>query len=159
MARRIRDLMVGGEGRSPMPFSLRNELDKFFDNMATNWGFEPFWSERESSFSPSINISEDGNSITVSAEIPGMGPDDVEIILQNGTLSIRGEKRDEIKKEEENRYHSERMFGSFCRTISLAREIKEDEVNAEFKNGVLTIKLPKSEKDRSAVKKVPIKSA
>ncbi len=92
---------------------------------------------------PPIDISEDTKAITVKAEMPGLDTKDLDITLEHGLLKIKGEKTEE-KKEEDKFYHRiERHYGSFCRTIRLPGEVKSDKIDATFKNGILTIVLPK----------------
>jgi HSP20 family protein len=105
---------------------------------------------------PSVDISENDKEVTVTAEVPGLTEKDVEVTLANGVLTIRGEKRAET--EDKPRQFSERFYGSFERRFDLGVEVQEDKVEATFAQGVLTVKLPKSEKAGSQVKRIAIKS-
>jgi len=105
---------------------------------------------------PALNISEDEKNITVEAELPGMESKDIDLSLQNNMLVLQGEKRFENEKKEGNYHRIERSYGSFSRTIPLSSAVDEDKVKASFKNGVLTVTLPKQEVARG--KKIGIES-
>jgi HSP20 family protein len=96
---------------------------------------------------------ETDKAATISAELPGMTENDVQIEIAKGVLTIRGEKKSERK--DEGRYFTERYYGSFQRQIAL-EDVAEDKAEASFKNGVLTISLPKSENPRAGVKRIAI---
>lgn len=133
--------------------SFRREMDRLFDDffrapsvrrfgefgpMATNW--------------PSIDVKDHDNELTVTAEVPGMTDKDVELFVDNGMLTIRGEK----KSEKEEKGYSERFFGQFERQIPLPASVDEQHCKAEFHDGLLTIHLPKSREAAEARKKIPI---
>lgn len=105
---------------------------------------------------PAVNISEDEQAITVEAELPGMESKDIDVTLQRNMLHLQGEKRFEEEKKEGNYQRIERSYGSFSRTIPLSSTVDEDKVKASFKNGILTINLPKKEVEQG--KKVSIES-
>jgi len=104
---------------------------------------------------PAIDVYEKGNDIIVEAEVPGMDPKDINIEIEDKTLRISGkmEKKEEVK--EKNYYRKEIKTGSFERVISLPSEVKEKEVEATMKDGILKIVLPKQK--TSSVKKIEIK--
>ncbi|TIM60616.1 MAG: Hsp20/alpha crystallin family protein, partial [Mesorhizobium sp.] len=103
---------------------------------------------------PSVEISDSEKEIRVTAEIPGMDEKDVEVMLDDGVLTLRGEKRSET--EDKERHFSERFYGRFERRIPLGYEVEEDKVNAAFHNGVLTVTLPKTERAQSKAKRIAI---
>ena len=105
---------------------------------------------------PAMNIRDDEKSITVEAELPGMESKDIDISLQNNMLVLQGEKRFEDEKKQGNYHRIERSYGSFSRTIPLSSTVDENNVKASFKNGVLTVTLPKQEVERG--KKIAIDS-
>ncbi len=105
---------------------------------------------------PAVNLSEDDKEINVKAELPGMEAKDIDISVNNGSLILQGEKRFEDEENRDNYQRIERTYGSFYRAIPLSTEVDEDKVSAKFKNGVLEVKLPKSEK--SIGKKIEIES-
>lgn len=92
----------------------------------------------------------------MTAEVPGMEEKDIEVLLDDGVLTLRGEKRSET--EDKNRQFSERYYGRFERRIPIGYEIEEDKIDARFKNGVLSVTLPKTAKAQSQAKRIAIKS-
>jgi HSP20 family protein len=92
-----------------------------------------------------VDVYEDKDSLTVKAELPGMKKDDIEISLHDGCLSISGERKSETKHESAEQYRTERFFGRFQRTVSLPTPVAVDKVKAQYKDGVLTVTLPKTE--------------
>jgi HSP20 family protein len=119
-------------------------MDRLFEDFFRGRSLAPF-GEGWGAFSPSVDVVETENQITVSAELPGMSDEDIEVSLDRGVLTIRGVKSEEQKEERENYYRAERTYGSFQRSIPLPAEVKQDEVEAVFQKGVLTITLPKAE--------------
>jgi HSP20 family protein len=107
---------------------------------------------------PSVEVTEKGVEILVSCELPGLQKEDVEIVLQNNVLTIRGEKKEERKEESESKRYLvyERNYGSFSRSFSLPTNVSADKVNASFSNGVLTIHLPKTAESKDRL--IPIKN-
>ena len=117
-------------------FGLRREIDRLFDDTFTRDGFN---------WSPAVDIKETEGEISVELELPGIKPEDVEITAENGVLTVRGEKKTERKEGEESRYHViERTYGSFLRTFQLPQGIDEDQIDAEFQNGILLVRIPKA---------------
>lgn len=144
------------DDRNPF-LSLHREMNRLFDDV-----FRSFDSRLPAAFStfnggwPSVEISETDKEIKVTAEVPGLEEKDVEALLDDGVLTLRGEKRSEI--EDREKQFSERYYGRFERRIPLGYEIDEEKVDARFKNGVLTVTLPKSAKAQSQVKRIAIRS-
>jgi HSP20 family protein len=139
------------------PFlTLHREMNRLFDDVFR--GFESSQTPlMEGRFGwPKIELSETDKALTVSAELPGMTEKDVQIEIANGVLTIRGEKKSEHKDDKDGgKYFTERYYGSFERQIPL-EDVDEDEAEASFKNGVLTVSLPKSENPRAGVKRIAI---
>jgi HSP20 family protein len=94
---------------------------------------------------PSLDMYEEKGEIIVKAELPGMGKDDIQVTLTDSTLTLKGEKKKEEEVKEKDYYRCEREYGSFLRTVDLPAEVKADGVKATFKDGILEIRLPKSE--------------
>jgi HSP20 family protein len=142
------------------PFlSLHREVNRLFDDVFRGFGSGLPSLDRSSVFGggwPSVEISDTEKEIKVTAEVPGLEEKDVEVLLADGVLTLKGEKRSET--EDKDRQFSERYYGRFERRIPLGAEIKEDKVEARFKNGVLTVILPKSEKAQAQVKRIAVKS-
>jgi HSP20 family protein len=133
---------------STMPARFRTLFgDSFQDAFAPSVGWVP-----------SVEVTEKGEDIIVSCELPGMVKEDVEIVLQNNVLTIRGEKKEERKEESESKRYLvyERNYGSFSRSFSLPTNVSADKVNASFSNGVLTIHLPKTAESKDRL--IPIKN-
>jgi HSP20 family protein len=145
------------------PFhSLQQEVNRLFDDFfgKGEFGLTPFsggFMERYGAFNPQVDVTETDQEIKVAAELPGLTEKDVEVSLSNDMLTISGEKKAEKEVKGENYYRMERSYGSFQRTIPLPTEIEADKVDATFKNGVLTVTLPKSAQAVQNRKKIAIK--
>jgi len=94
---------------------------------------------------PSIDVYEEKDSVVVKAELPGMTKEDIEVNLAGENLTIKGEKKEDKEVKEDNYYRRERSYGSFLRTVALPSEVKRDEIKASFKDGVLEVRMPKTE--------------
>ncbi|GJQ48640.1 MAG: Hsp20/alpha crystallin family protein [Candidatus Kuenenia stuttgartiensis] len=127
--------------------SLQNEINRMFDQFFRGWDFSGFGQEA-GAWSPSIDLSETDDNIVVKAEIPGIDPKEVNISIQDNNLIIKGEKKEEKEEKGKNYYRMERSYGRFSRSVELPASVDMDKVNAECKNGVLEITLPKKEEVR-----------
>jgi len=114
---------------------LRNELDRLFDT--------PF--NLLSNSTPALDVYEDKDSFVVKAELPGMKKEDIDVSLHDGVLSISGERKNEEKFAKAESYRSELFFGKFQRTITLPAPVAADKIKGSYKDGVLTVTLPKAE--------------
>jgi HSP20 family protein len=114
--------------------------------------------EKWSGFSPKMDLEETEKDYRITAELPGMEEKDVEVLLAGNSITIKGEKKEEKEEKDKSYYHMERSYGSFQRTVPLPEGIDLNKVDADFKNGVLTVKLPKTVEAKTKSKKVPIKS-
>ena len=94
-------------------------------------------------FAPPVDIYEDEHSIVVKAEVPGVDQKDIDVRLENNTLTIRGERKFEKEEKEENFHRIERRYGSFVRSFTLPNTVSPDDVKAEYDNGVLKVRLGK----------------
>ena len=121
---------------------LRDEIDRLFESPLTELTRT---SNLMSGWTPALDVFEDKDNYTVKAELPGMKKEDIEISLHDGTLSISGERKGETKHEEAEVYRAERFFGRFQRTVSLPTTVAADKAKATYKDGLLTITLPKTE--------------
>ncbi len=124
--------------------NMQNELDQMFENFFNRpFGLRSY-GDFEPVFTPKVDIAETDKEIVITADIPGLEADDVEISLANRVLTILGEKKSE--KEEKGRYfhRKERSYGAFRRDIPLPAEVDENKVEAVFKNGVLKVSAPKT---------------
>jgi HSP20 family protein len=108
-------------------------------------------------WSPSVNVEETKDELLLTAELPGMSIEDIEIEVENNVLSLRGEKKEEEQKTD-RRYHVwERCYGSFERSFTLPRTVEAEKIEAQFKDGILHVQMPKVPQAKS--RKVAIKSA
>jgi HSP20 family protein len=95
---------------------------------------------------PSMDVKETDGEVVVSAELPGLNSEDVDLYVEAGRLVLRGEKRRECEDKDENCHRLERSYGSFYRAVDLPAPVDQAKAKASFKNGVLTVRLPKDEK-------------
>ncbi len=108
-------------------------------------------------YNPKVRITEDRDNFHISMEMPGMTKEDVKISVENNVLLVNGTKKQEKKTEETNLIVNEIYFGEFSRSFNLSGDIKIDAINAEFKEGMLNITLPKVEEAKPVVKEINIK--
>jgi HSP20 family protein len=119
---------------------------------------EPVGSEagRRVLWSPAVNVEETKDELRLTAELPGMNIDDIAIEVENNVLSLSGEKRQE-EETEDRRFHVwERSYGSFERSFTLPRTVKTDEISADFRDGILHVRMPKAPEAKS--RKISIKA-
>jgi HSP20 family protein len=161
----IRDLIPWNRGRemttsrgeelSPF-FTLHREMNRLFDDVFRGFDLAPFGGSRLSERTmgwPNIEVSESEMDVKVTAELPGLDEKDVQVELANGVLAIKGEKKTET--EDKERRFSERYYGHFERRIPVD-DVDQDKVSASFKNGVLTVTMPKTAQAQSNIKRIAI---
>jgi HSP20 family protein len=139
------------------PFlTLHREMNRLMDDVFRNFMSAPLTSRMDllGTSWPKVEVSESEKQLTVTAEIPGMEEKDVELLLRDGNLIIRGEMKRET--EEKERQWSERFYGRFERQIPVGYDIEEEKVAATFKNGVLRVTCPKSERAQEKAKRIAI---
>lgn len=158
----VRDLIPWGrqnQAQVPVPyregevspfFSLRRDIDRLFDDLfrAPALGFGtsiPSW--------PSLEVRDGEREVRVTAEIPGLSEEDVELLVQDGVLTLRGEKKSETS--DKDRGWTERWYGRFERRVALPAGVEEEKAEASFRDGVLTVTLPKSAEAASG-RRIPI---
>ena len=125
--------------------SLRDELDRLFDSV-----FGRFPRERgEIYWAPPLDIEEIEEAVVVRVELPGMNKEDIKISLSGDTLTISGERKQEIEKKGKTYYRIERAYGKFQRTVTLPTEVEGDKAKATYRAGILELVLPKSEKSKA----------
>jgi HSP20 family protein len=148
-----------GDFRSEMD-SLHREIDRLFENP---WGGElpSLFSEtaRTRDLVPRMDVAEDSKAFRVTIELPGIIDKDVAVSLTDRLLTIRGEKKEEKEQKDKDAYRSERRYGSFRRVLELPGDIDANKIDASFKNGVLTIDLPKTKEAQEKVKQIQVKAA
>ena len=103
-----------------------------------------------------VDVSETDNEIRLTAELPGVDREDLEVSVSNDRLTIRGEKKKQHEKSDQDFYRLERYYGSFQRTIPLPCEVESDQVDASFKDGILSVVLKKTKAAQKRTKKIPI---
>ena len=124
--------------------SIRDEMNRLFDSVFTGWP-EQRRGLLEGEWAPSIDIAETDNDITVTAELPGVNQDEVDIAITDDVLTLKGEKKEQTETTEKNYHRIERSYGSFQRSLSLPTGVQADKAKASSKDGVLTITVPKAE--------------
>jgi len=137
------------------PFSafqseMNRMMDRFFDGfgaMSDPWGGRWY---------PETDVSETDKEVVISAELPGLNQEDLDIRVSGNALTIRGEKRSEHRDEEGERVMVERSYGSFERRIPLPTAVRDDQAEASYKDGVLTIRLPKREEAVNGRRRIPV---
>ncbi len=135
--------------------SLHNEMNQVFDRFFDTFPYARKL-KRGSQLKLHIDVADCGDSVKVVAECPGMEQDDIDISWADGILTLKGEKKSFWEKESTNLYRSERVFGSFHRQVSLPAEVEAEKIEAFYKNGVLTVTLPKSQEAKNQAKKITI---
>ena len=121
---------------------LREEIDRLFESPLTEMART---SNLLSGWTPALDLYEDKDNLFVKVELPGMKREDIEVSLHEGSLSISGERKGEEKHQDADVYRAERFFGRFQRTVTLPMAVAADKVKAQYKDGILTIALPKTE--------------
>ncbi|HVU27726.1 MAG TPA: Hsp20/alpha crystallin family protein [Verrucomicrobiae bacterium] len=113
-------------------FNLQDDFDRLFESPLRGWA-------------PALDVAEDKDNYTVRVELPGLKREDIDVSLQDGALVISGERNEEKVSEGTEIHQRERFYGKFQRVLSLAEPVKADKVKADYKDGVLTVTLPKTE--------------
>lgn len=151
-----RDLSVRRSEESNPFLALHRQMNRLFDDAFRGFDLSPVandrWFDRAAGW-PTIEVSETDTDVKVTAELPGLEGKDVQVELANGLLAIKGEKRTEA--EDKDRLFSERYYGRFERRIPV-EGVDEDKISAAFKNGVLTVTMPKLPEIRSNVRRIAI---
>jgi HSP20 family protein len=138
--------------------TFQQEMNRLFDGFFGRSALEPFGGLGEGwgLFSPRVDVAETDKEVVVSAELPGLDDEDIDVSLSRGMLTISGEKKQEKEKKGRNYYRVERSYGSFRRSVRLPAEVDTGKVDAVFRKGVLTITLPKTA-EAKARKRIAIK--
>lgn len=120
--------------------TLRTAMDRLFNDT-----FSPTGLFDSTTWSLALDVAEKDNQFVVQAAIPGINPDDLDISLSDNVLTIKGETKAETESDEGQYHLRERRFGSFCRSVQLPTSVEADAVDASYKDGVLTLNIPKAE--------------
>jgi HSP20 family protein len=141
------------------PFlNFRREVDRMFDDF-----FEGFGRPGRSSLTgwsgptPSIDLAENDNEITITAELPGIDEKDIELTVTGDLLTLRGEKKSEREQANGDSYYAERRYGSFSRVVRLPFEVQDDVVEASYDKGVLSVRIAKPADHQRPVRRIEIK--
>jgi HSP20 family protein len=160
LRRRGNTLPVRRENESPV-MAIQNEMNRMFDQFFN----DPFTLlsvptiRSVADFMPRIDVSETDAAMQVTAELPGMDEKDIQLSIENDALVISGEKKNDVEEKGKNFHRVERSYGSFQRVIPLVSDVQEDKVEANFKNGVLNITLPKTPAAAKQTHKIAIRSS
>jgi HSP20 family protein len=135
---------------------FRQEFDQLFNQFFRDpWGGD--LAERTFGVGPRMDLAETENEITLRFDLPGVTPEDVDISVSGGMLTLRGEKRDEKEQKSGDYVYAERSVGAFSRSVQLPSTVDPDKIDASYKNGVLTVTLAKHADAKP--KRIPVRSA
>ncbi|MGB7434118.1 MAG: Hsp20/alpha crystallin family protein [Candidatus Acidiferrum sp.] len=137
------------------PMNLRGQINQIFADMLERSGEE----SNLTTWAPAVDIFETEHELIVKADLPDVDPKDLDIHVENNILTIRGERKFEKNVKEENYLRIERAYGSFTRSFSLASTVNSDAIKADYKNGVLTLSIPKREEAKPKQIKVNVGTA
>lgn len=140
-------------GRIPMIF---DELEGLWSSlMGQPFPFAPI--SRGEGWIPSVDVFEKEGHLVIQMDLPGMKKEDIDVSLEQNALLVRGERKSESETKEENFYRMERTAGSFYRAIPLPFEVTQNDVEAQFKDGVLEVRVPKPPEERPEAKRITVK--
>ena len=145
--------------RAESPFlALREDLDRLFDHWMTDVGPETarLRTSEETWFQPKVDMTQTDKLLIVKAELPGIEKKDIHVLVVNDQLVLSGEKKAVAEEKDGGYFRKERYFGSFRRELPLPVHVYEDKVEAKFKNGILTVKMPKMPEAQTATKEIAI---
>jgi HSP20 family protein len=175
MAEAATKMPVRNEGKTAdrptewRPFEgLRREVDRLFEDFQLgSWRLpfggglfdvQPLW-RGEIGKAPTVDIVDTDRAYEITAELPGMDESNIDVKFADGTLTIKGEKRDDKEEKKKGYYLSERRYGAFQRSFGVPDGVDADRIEAHFQNGVLTVTLPKTPQAQKTEKKIAIKKA
>ncbi|PYK12107.1 MAG: hypothetical protein DME65_05130 [Verrucomicrobia bacterium] len=152
--RKSEERSIADRGRDPFNY-LRNQINRVFDDF---WGESSLAPRDEiaAGFWPQVDVTETDKEVKVSADVPGVEAKDLDVSVEDGLLTIKGEKKYEREQKEKGQYRMERSYGSFERAIQLPAAVDESKAKAEFKKGVLRLVLPKRPGAQPRRKKIPV---
>ncbi|MBI3406332.1 MAG: Hsp20/alpha crystallin family protein [Acidobacteria bacterium] len=133
--------------------TLQEQLSRLFEDSFVRF---PNDDSSITTWAPAVDIFEDGDNLVVKADLPDVNEEDLDLRIENNTLTIRGERKFEKKVQEENYLRVERRYGSFSRSFSLPNTVNTETIKADYKNGVLTVTLPKREESKPKQIKVAV---
>lgn len=140
-----------------MQREMEQMFDEFFDRRLRPLWPERWWPARRAGVSvPAVDLYEEKDEIVAKVELPGLGKEDIQVNITDNLLTIKGEKKKEEEIKEDDYYYAERSYGSFTRAVELPKAVQFEKAKACFKNGVLEIRLPKTEEAKRKEIKVKI---
>jgi HSP20 family protein len=163
----MKDLIAWGNNKGSEIAKRDDDSPVFSLQRDVNRIFEDFWKRFDQPFGaiggwdssgPQTDVAETDSALEVSVELPGLDRNEVDVSLTDSALTIKGEKKREREESKKGYHLSERSYGSFYRAIPLPSGVDTDKASAEFKNGVLTVTLPKTQEALSNVKKIEVKA-
>jgi HSP20 family protein len=138
------------------PFTaFRREMDRLFESLGRDLGW-PGAADRSATMAPTIDVSETDTELTIDADLPGVDEKDVDVVISDNVLTIKAEKKAEREEKKKDYHLVERSYGSFSRSLTLPFAADASKATATFKNGVLSISLPKPPEIKAKAKKVAI---
>jgi HSP20 family protein len=138
------------------PFNaFRREMDRLFESFGREVGWPA--AESRAAMAPSIDVSETESELKIEADLPGVDQKDVDVMISDNILTIKGEKKTETEEKKKDFHLVERSYGSFSRSLALPFAVDPNQAKATFKNGVLSISLPKPPEVQAKAKKIAIK--
>ncbi|MEJ8561958.1 Hsp20/alpha crystallin family protein [Yoonia sp. GPGPB17] len=150
------------KGHEPQPFfeQLQHEMERLLDRFR---GYPPLAGQGSfgafgTGLNPAVDVAETAEAVEITAEIPGVSSEDIDVSLNGDVLVIKGEKSDERVEENKNYHMHERSYGSFCRQIPLRFTPAEDAIEGHFSDGVLRLSIPKPAEAKAATRKIEIKT-
>ncbi|MEH6411661.1 MAG: Hsp20/alpha crystallin family protein [Hyphomonas sp.] len=153
------NLPVLGPANDPFE-TLQRGIDRLFQDVWQSNGLERHFASGNGAISmPEIEVSETDTAYLIEADLPGMSENEVEVNVADGILTIEGERKHTENKKENGIQYSERSYGMFKRSLQLPNDVKEGDIKATFKNGVIHVELPKSPEKVEKVRRVEIKKA
>lgn len=145
---------------------FHQDIDRLFEQAFRGFDLSPFGFNRSSgsrmndgTLRPTLDLGATDKAYTVAVEVPGVNEKDVKVEIANDTLTIRGEKKQEKEEKDKNYYRVERSYGSFQRVLSLPEDADQEGVSATFKNGVLTVTMPRKATPQANVRRIEIQHA
>jgi len=145
---------------------LHQEIDRLFERVFQNFGFPSLGSDNSFTrlgqdvlLKPSMDIEASDKEYAISVEVPGVDGDNIKLEIVENALTIKGEKKQESEKQDKDIYRVERSYGSFQRVVSLPDDANHENIDAQFKNGILTIRIPRKAVSKEKGKTIDIKRA
>jgi HSP20 family protein len=164
MAKEVKETKPAIRRRAELAPRL-SEVERIFEDWFEDLWSRPFprlwrpdfWRLRPMRLeAPALDVYEEKGDLVVKAELPGLSKEDIDIILTGSTMTIKGEKKKVEEIKEDDYYRCERSYGAFARSIDLPAEVQAEKVKASYKDGVLEVRLPKTEESKSNVVKVKV---